>query len=74
MGAKIEENPDGLIVEKSTLQATTLDSHQDHRIALALYVAALNAVGSSTLCDYACIAKTFPNFQGAFHELDSIRV
>jgi len=80
MGAKIEETADGLIVEKSPLKGAELDSHGDHRIALALAVAALGASGPSEIQGTQCISKTYPQFVadftriGANFELDTVWV
>ncbi|HSX14193.1 MAG TPA: 3-phosphoshikimate 1-carboxyvinyltransferase [Chlamydiales bacterium] len=62
MGAKIEEKPDGLIIHPSILNGAHLKTHHDHRIALALSVAALGARGESTIHGFECAAKTYPNF------------
>lgn len=80
MGAEIEETADGLIVETSQLRGAELFSHGDHRIALALAVAALGAEGLSEIHGIECIAKTYPQFVadftriGAQFELDTIWV
>lgn len=80
MGAHIEERPDGLIIQESSLKGAPLFAHQDHRVALSLSVAALSAKGSSVLSGTEGIAKTYPTFIedfkqiGASIELDSIRV
>ena len=66
MGATIVETEDGLIVQKSTLHGADLFSHNDHRIALALTVAALSASTPSTQRGSGCISKTYPSF---FHDL-----
>jgi 3-phosphoshikimate 1-carboxyvinyltransferase len=67
MGAHIEERDDGLIVEKSQLHGCDkLESHKDHRIALALSVAALGAEGPSEIHGIECIAKTYPQFIADF--------
>lgn len=62
MGARIEEKEDGLIIQPSPLSGATVASHADHRIAMALIVAALSARGSSTIEGTACIAKSYPSF------------
>lgn len=80
MGANIEEHPDGLTVKTSKLSGATLEGHRDHRVALALSVAALGATNPSTLCNPNCAAKTYPTFAkdfskiGAEIELDLVRV
>lgn len=62
MGARIEERTDGLHIQKSPLVGAELFSHQDHRIALSLAVAALGATGTSTIEETECIAKSYPTF------------
>lgn len=66
MGAQIEEKEDGLIVRKSSLRGAHLQSHQDHRVALSLSVAALAASTSSKIENTCCIDKTYPNFSADF--------
>lgn len=69
MGAQIDEREDGLTISKSALQGAELNSHGDHRVAMALSVAALGAKGPSTLSGTDCISKTYPGFASAFHSL-----
>ena len=69
MGADIEEKEDGLIIRRSLLQGAFLTSHLDHRIALALSVAALGAKGESKVKGVECIAKSYPHFKKHFQHL-----
>ena len=69
MGANIEEQEDGLIIYPSPLKAAKLYSHKDHRIAMALSVAALVAKGTSLIDDVECITKTYPSFIDDFRHL-----
>jgi len=63
LGADVQELPDGLVVEGGPrLQGAPLRAHDDHRIAMALAVAALGADGPSELDDPACVAVSFPGF------------
>ncbi|MBN4066584.1 3-phosphoshikimate 1-carboxyvinyltransferase [Simkania negevensis] len=62
MGAAIVETTDGLVVEQSPLIAAHVDSYNDHRIALALAVAALGAKGTTIVNDVECTQKSFPLF------------
>jgi 3-phosphoshikimate 1-carboxyvinyltransferase len=65
MGANIEETPDGLIIRQSRLRGSTaLQSHADHRIAMALSVAALGAEGESVIHGIECATKSYPTFFG----------
>ncbi len=69
MGADITEQADGLVINGSPLAAASLDSHNDHRMAMALAIAAMSASGESTLTGVECIDKTFPGFVETFHRL-----
>jgi 3-phosphoshikimate 1-carboxyvinyltransferase len=73
MGARVEEFPDGLRVDgrhAGKLRGAKVDPHADHRIAMALAVAALGAEGDSTIVDAECVAVSFPDF---FSTLDRLR-
>ena len=64
LGARVEELPDGLIIHGGTpLKGTTLSSHGDHRVAMALAVAGLAASGETVISDTACIGTSFPGFE-----------
>ncbi len=63
MGAHIEALPDGFVVEGPTpLQGATVDSHGDHRLAMALAVAGLVARGETRILGAHCIADSYPGF------------
>jgi 3-phosphoshikimate 1-carboxyvinyltransferase len=63
MGAQIEPQPDGFVVTGPTpLRGSVLDSHGDHRIAMALAVAGLIARGDTIVRNTDCIADSFPGF------------
>lgn len=63
MSGRVEELPDGLIIHSSHLRGSMdLQSHQDHRIAMALSVAALAAEGESVVHGIDCVAKSYPTF------------
>ena len=64
LGARIEAQPDGFIVEGPTrLTGAVVDSHGDHRLAMALCVAGLVADGQTTIMNTECIADSFPGFE-----------
>jgi 3-phosphoshikimate 1-carboxyvinyltransferase len=44
------------------LRGARVDSHDDHRIAMALAVAALGAAGASEIEGGECVAVSFPEF------------
>lgn len=69
MGANIEERPDGLLITESHLSGAKLFAHADHRLAMALTVAALAAKTPSTLQGGQCVKKTYSNFFTEFQRL-----
>ncbi len=63
LGARIEARPDGFVIDGPTqLRAGVVDSHGDHRLAMALAVAGLVADGSVTIEDAKCTADSYPGF------------
>jgi 3-phosphoshikimate 1-carboxyvinyltransferase len=63
MGAEVEEFDDGLRVKGSQrLHGAEIDSHDDHRIAMAFAVAALRAEGETTINGAECVAISYPEF------------
>ncbi|MCB1085154.1 MAG: 3-phosphoshikimate 1-carboxyvinyltransferase [Chlamydiia bacterium] len=69
MGADIQEREDGLIVKKSKLKGALLETYNDHRMAMALSVAAMGAEGPSTLRGIATVSKTYPHFYDDMKQL-----
>jgi len=72
MGAGVEEFADGLRVApagETGLRGGAIDPQGDHRIAMAMAIAALGAKGDSVISDPACAAVSFPGF---FEILDRI--
>lgn len=70
MGAQIEETPDGFVVEGPTrLLGTAVDSHGDHRLAMALAVAGLIAKGETTIYNAHVTADSFPGFEPTLRAL-----
>lgn len=63
MGAKVTELPDGLEISGGTaLRGTEVDSYTDHRIAMSLAIAALNASGATTISRAEAAAISYPDF------------
>ena len=72
LGAKIAETADGLIVHgPSHLKGGTVKSHGDHRIAMALSVAALCGMSQIVIEGVECVSKSYPKF---FDDLRSLGV
>jgi len=67
MGASLEERPDGLLIRQSKLKGANLQTHHDHRLVLALSVAALAASSGESLIEGVSAAeKTYPGFHKDF--------
>jgi 3-phosphoshikimate 1-carboxyvinyltransferase len=62
LGATIEERADGAIISGSPLLGGRVDSHGDHRIAMAFAMAALVAQDDIEILDCANVATSFPSF------------
>ncbi len=62
MGADIEELPDGLVIRGTGLKGAEVCGHGDHRVIMALAVAALGAEGSTVIDDTSAVSVTFPKF------------
>jgi len=63
MGAAVDEHPDGFTVHGGRrLTGAAVNAQGDHRIAMALAVAALAAEGDTDIEDAACASVSFPEF------------
>jgi len=64
VGANIEEYPDGVRITgcKQLRGGVDVDAHGDHRIAMAMAVAAQRADAEIRIHNAAAIATSFPNF------------
>jgi 3-phosphoshikimate 1-carboxyvinyltransferase len=70
MGAHIEARPDGFVVEGPTpLRGAVVDSHGDHRLAMALVIAGLLASGETVVRQASSIGDSFPGFLDRLTEL-----
>ena len=67
MGADITMDESSLTVKgQCRLHGATIDSHNDHRIAMACAAAAIGAEGETIIQDAECVRKSYPHF---FHDL-----
>ncbi|KAF1722396.1 3-phosphoshikimate 1-carboxyvinyltransferase [Pseudoxanthomonas wuyuanensis] len=62
LGLRVDETADGATVFPGPLHGGSIDSHGDHRIAMAFAVAAQRAVGEVRVDDIANVATSFPGF------------
>lgn len=71
MGARIEELPDGFVIEGTgRLRGATVESHGDHRLAMAFAVAGLLAEGETAIEGAECVAVSYPGF---WDDIDRLR-
>jgi 3-phosphoshikimate 1-carboxyvinyltransferase len=63
-GARMEEKADGAVIQglPALCGDADVDAHGDHRIAMAMAVAAQRAEGEIRIHNAAAIATSFPNF------------
>ena len=70
LGARIEELPDGFVVEGPTLlRGAAVDSQGDHRLAMSLAIAGLVAQGETAIAGAESIAVSFPGFERTLMDL-----
>ncbi len=69
MGVAVEARPDGFSVEGGRPRAAKLKSHGDHRIALAVAIAAGAADGESTVRGWRAVTASYPGFAVDFAAL-----
>ena len=62
MGADIKEREEGLIIHQSTLKGNKVRGHNDHRIVMALSLAALIAEGKTEITKAESIDVTYPTY------------
>lgn len=68
LGAGVEEQPDGLTIDPpAAIRPAAVKTYDDHRMAMSFAVAGLRAPGV-TICDPACVAKTFPGYFRALRD------
>ena len=72
MNIKIEINDDLMSVTGGQPQGARVESHDDHRIAMAVAVAALGATGRVYIRDSQCVAKSYPGFFDDLRHLGAV--
>jgi 3-phosphoshikimate 1-carboxyvinyltransferase len=70
LGASIEATKDGMIIHgMNPLKGSIVKSHDDHRVAMSLAIAALGAEGETTIDNSDCVQISFPNFFSYLNQL-----
>ena len=62
MNIKIEIKDDLMFITGGKPQGAHVESHEDHRIAMAVAVTALGAAGKVYIRDSQCVVKSYPGF------------
>lgn len=68
MGVEAEEHDDGLTVHPGPISPATIQTYDDHRMAMSFALAGLKVEGIR-IADPGCTAKTYPEF---FTDLETL--
>ena len=63
LGIVVDEAPDGAVIHGGRIGSGVIESHGDHRIAMAFAVAGQVAEGEVRIGDVAIVATSFPGFE-----------
>jgi 3-phosphoshikimate 1-carboxyvinyltransferase len=70
IGAEVDELPDGLVINGGRpLRGACLESHGDHRIAMAFAIAGLFTEGETVITGTECVETSYPRFVEQLGEL-----
>jgi 3-phosphoshikimate 1-carboxyvinyltransferase len=61
LGAKVDEFPDGLRITPAPLRGATIETYNDHRMAMSFALAGMKIPGV-TIQNPGCTVKTYPKF------------
>jgi 3-phosphoshikimate 1-carboxyvinyltransferase len=61
LGLMVDEQPDGLTIHPGPMHGTTIETYNDHRMAMSFAVLGLRQAGVK-IANPGCTAKTYPNF------------
>ncbi|MFO3705687.1 3-phosphoshikimate 1-carboxyvinyltransferase [Xanthomonas codiaei] len=77
LGVQVDETPDGATIHGGAIGSGVIESHGDHRIAMAFAIAGQLSTGKVQINDVANVATSFPDFdtlaQGAGFGLSAAR-
>ena len=62
MGVDAKPTADGIIIQGGSMSGATIESHDDHRIAMAFAMAALRASGPVSINECGNVRTSFPGF------------
>jgi 3-phosphoshikimate 1-carboxyvinyltransferase len=72
MNIKIDIDDDMMFITGGRPQGARVESHDDHRIAMAVAVASLGASGKVSIRDSQCVAKSYPHFFEDLRQLGAL--
>ena len=73
LGATVDEHADGLTIVPGKLRGATIDTYDDHRMAMSLSLVGLRVPGV-VINDPGCTAKTYPRFFEDLARLNTARI
>ncbi|MBI3783432.1 MAG: 3-phosphoshikimate 1-carboxyvinyltransferase [Deltaproteobacteria bacterium] len=68
LGVAVTQHDDGLTIEPSAVHAATIETYDDHRIAMSFALVGLCTAGIR-IRDPQCVRKTFPDYFARLEEL-----
>jgi len=74
LGILVEELPDGVIITGGELQGGEVDSFGDHRIAMAMAIASLAAVGKVNIFNRDVVDVSYPGFFGELEKIKNVLI
>jgi len=70
MGVEVQEFFDGMEIQGgATLKGARIESHGDHRIAMAFAIAGLHCDSETVITDTECIRTSYPGFEDQIKEI-----
>lgn len=72
MNIKIEIEDDLMFIAGGSPAGSDIDSHNDHRIAMAATIVSLGATGRVTINGAECVAKSYPDFFSDIKQIGGI--
>ncbi len=70
LGIPITFEKDEMLITGGTIKGAEVFAHNDHRIAFAMAIAALNATGPVSITGAECVSKSYPEF---FEDLETLQ-
>lgn len=61
LGVRVDEHPDGFTIHPSAITPATIETYDDHRIAMSFALTGLRAPGIR-IVNPGCVSKTFPEY------------